>query len=197
MKKRNLTGYIIGAVVLLIGLYMIVTFNGLVKKEEKVTLQWNEVQNAYQRRSDLVPNIANVVKGGAAYEQETLRQLTEARAKATSAGGSGELTSENYRKQTAAQDELASAANRLLITVEKYPELQGTRAFKDLQVQLVGTERRIKVSRNNFNNAIADYNRSVRSFPTKLVAGLLGFKAKEGFSADAGSDKSVEINFKN
>jgi LemA protein len=125
-----------------------------------------------------------------------LQQLTEARAKAASVTVSGiELTPDKFNQQTAAQDGLAAATNRLLITVEKYPELKGAAAFKGLQTQLEGTERRIKVARKDFNVAIADYNSSVRSFPTKVVAGIFGFKPKEGFESDAGADKNVEIKF--
>lgn len=195
MNNKRYSGYIIGAIVIILGIILIVTFNSLVKKEEKVKLQWNEVQNTYQRRLDLIPNLVNVVKGGADYEQTTLQQLIEARAKATSVNASADLSSEKYNQQTAAQDELAGAANRLMITIEKYPDIKGTRAFTDLQVQLEGTERRIKVARKNFNASIATYNSSVKSFPTKLVAGLFGFKPKEGFQSDSGTDKAVEIKF--
>ena len=195
MKNKSYSGYILFAVIILLGIYMVVTYNGLVKKEEKVKLQWNEVQNAYQRRMDLVPNLVNVVQGGAQYEQTTLQKVTEARAKATSINVSGDVTADNYNKQTAVQDELAGAANRLMIAVEKYPDLKGTKAFAGLQTQLEGTERRIKVARKDFNAAIADYNSTVRGFPVKIVAAILGFKPREGFSADAGTDKSVEIKF--
>ncbi|MEO6539138.1 MAG: LemA family protein [Ferruginibacter sp.] len=172
-----------------------VTYNSLVKKEEKVKLQWNEVQNAYQRRIDLVPNLVNVVKGGAGYEQNTLQKIIEARAKATAANTNSDLNAASYNKQTAVQDELAGAANRLMITVEKYPDLKGTKAFSGLQTQLEGTERRIKVARKDFNASIADYNSSVKSFPTKIVAGVFGFKPREGFQSGVGADKSVEIKF--
>lgn len=195
MKKKNYTGYIIIAVLALIGIFVVVTYNGLVKKEEKVKLQWNEVQNTYQRRLDLIPNLIRVVKGGAGYESATLEKLAQARARATSVSLGGDLSAEKYSQQTAAQDELAAAANRLMITVEKYPELQGTRAFSDLQTQLEGTERRIKVARKDFNVAIAEYNSSVKSFPTKMVAGMLGFPPREGFQAEGGTDRSVEIKF--
>ena len=195
MKNKSYSGYILFAVIILLGIYMVVTYNGLVKKEEKVKLQWNEVQNAYQRRMDLVPNLVNVVQGGAQYEQTTLQKVTEARAKATSINVSGDVTADNYNKQIAAQDELAGAANRLMIAIEKYPDLTGTKAFTGLQTQLEGTERRIKVARKDFNAAIADYNSTVRGFPVKIVAPILGFKPREGFSADAGTDKSVEIKF--
>ena len=196
MNNKRYAGYIIGGILILIAIFFVVTYNGLVKKEEKVKLQWNEVQNAYQRRIDFIPNVVNIVKGQADFEQTTIEQLTEARARASAVNvAEGELTADKFNKQSAAQDGLAAATNRLLITVEKYPELQGAAAFKGLQTQLEGTERRIKVARKDFNVAIADYNSSVRGFPTKIVAGILGFKAKEGFQSDAGADKSVEIKF--
>ena len=194
MNKRSYSGYIIVGILVVLGIWLITTYNALVTKDEKVKLQWNEVQNAYQRRLDLIPNLVNVVKGGADYEQTTLQKITEARARATSINVTG-INAENYQQQTAAQDELAAAANRLLISVEKYPELKGTKAFSGLQTQLERTELRIKIARKDFNKEVADYNSSVKSFATKVVAGLLGFDAKEGFQSDAGTDKSVEIKF--
>ncbi len=179
----------------MLAIVTIVTYNGLVSKDEKVKQQWAEVQNAYQRRLDLIPNVVNVVKGGAEYEQTTLQKVVEARAKATSIVTSNNISPDNYNRQGAVQDELASAANRLLVSVEKYPQLKGTRAFSDLQVQLEGTERRIKVARKDFNGAIATYNSSVKSFPTNIIGSMLGFKPREGFKSDAGADKAVEIKF--
>lgn len=196
MNNKRWSGYIIGGILILLGIFLMVTYNSLVKKEEQVKLQWNEVQNSYQRRIDFIPNVVNVVKGQADFEQTTLQQLTEARAKAAAVTVSGnELTADKFNQQTAAQDGLAVATNKLLITVEKYPELKGAAAFKGLQTQLEGTERRIKVARKDFNVAIADYNSSVRSFPTKVVAGLFGFKPRQGFESAAGADKNVEIKF--
>ncbi len=196
MQNKRWSGYIIGAVIILVGIFLMITYNSLVKKEELVKLQWNEVQNSYQRRIDFIPNVVNVVKGQADFEHTTLQQVTEARAKATSINVTGnDITADKFNQQSAAQDGLAAATNRLLITVEKYPELQGAAAFRGLQVQLEGTERRIKVARKDFNVAIQDYNSSVRSFPTKIVAGLFGFKARDGFQSDVGADKSVEIKF--
>jgi LemA protein len=194
MNSKRLTGYIIGAVIVLFGILLITTYNTLVKKEEKVTLQWNEVQSAYQRRTDLIPNLVNVVKGQANFEQTTLRQIAEARSKAGQITATA-LTPENVNQQTAAQNELAAATNQLIAVVEKYPELKGAQAFRGLQTQLEGTERRIKFARKDFNDAIAAYNSSVRSFPTNLTAGILGFKAKDGFQSDAGADKAIEIKF--
>lgn len=194
--KKNYTGYIIGGIVVVIGIWLITTFNALVKKQEKVTLQWNEVQNSYQRRMDLIPNLVNVVRGGADFEQTTLVKITEARSKAASVNVSAnDIDANKFNEQAAAQDELAVAANRLLIAVEKYPDLQGTKAFSALQTQLERTELRIKVARKDFNEAIAEYNKSVKTFPTKLAAGLFGFPPREGFQSSAGADKSVEIKF--
>jgi len=196
MDKKKYTGAIIGGIVLLLIIWIVSSYNGLVKKEEKVVLQWNEVQNVYQRRMDLIPNLVNVVKGATDFEQSTLVAVTEARAKA----GSIQVSSTNpeaqaYLQQAAAQDGLAAAANRLIIAVEKYPELKGAQAFLGLQTQLERTELRIKMARKDFNESIAAYNQSVRSFPTKLVAGIFGFPAKEGFQSDAGADKAIEIKF--
>ena len=194
MNKKNYSGYIIGGILVVAGIWLITTYNALIKKDEKVKLQWNEVQNAYQRRLDLIPNLVNVVKGGADYEQTTLQKIAEARAKATSISITG-INAQNYQQQVAAQDELAAAANRLIVTVEKYPDLQGAKAFSGLQTQLERTELRIKIARKDFNAAIAEYNKSVKTFPTKLISGLFGFPAKEGFQSDSGADKSVEIKF--
>jgi len=197
MNNKKYIPYLIGAVLVLMGLYLITTYNGLVKKDEKVKVQWSEVQNAYQRRLDLIPNLVNTVKGNAGFEQNTLQEITEARAKANFVNVSANNVSANaYNAQTQAQDELAASANRLLITVEKYPELQGTKAFTTLQTQLERTELRIKVARKDFNEAIQYYNSSVRGFPTKMIGGIFGFAPKNGFQSDAGAEKSTEIKFK-
>ncbi len=196
MNKKSYSGYIIGGILVVVGIWLITTYNALVKKDEKVKLQWNEVQNAYQRRLDLIPNLVNVVKGGADFEQTTLQKIAEARSKATAVTVSAnDVNALKYNQQSAAQDELAAAANRLIIAVEKYPDLQGAKAFSGLQTQLERTELRIKIARKDFNAAIAEYNKSVKTFPTKLITGLFGFPAKEGFQSDAGADKSVEIKF--
>lgn len=196
MEKKGYLGYVIGLIVVVIGILIMISYNSLVKKEEKVKFQWNEVQNNYQRRLDLVPNIVNVVQGGANYEKSTLESVVKARSKAMQVlNVSGEVSSEKFQELTNAQNDLAGAANKLLITVEKYPELKGTKAFVGLQVQLEGTERRIKVARQDFNEVIAKYNSSVRSFPTKIVAGMFGFHPRDGFEAVGGADRAVEIKF--
>jgi LemA protein len=193
LKKNWL---VIGGILLVIAVLLVTTYNGLVNKEEKVKLQWNEVQNAYQRRISLIPNIVNVVKGVSDFEQTTLQKITEARNKAASVKiNTNTVSADEFNQQSAAQDELATATNNLIIRIEKYPTLKGTAAYSGLQTQLEGTERRIKVARQDFNEAINKYNNSVRSFPTKLMAGIFGFKEKTGFQSDAGADKSIEIKF--
>ena len=197
MNTKKYISYIIVAMLVVMGLYLITTYNGLVKKDEKVKVQWSEVQNAYQRRLDLIPNLVNTVKGNAGFEQNTLQEITEARAKANFVNVSANnVSADGYNAQTQAQDELAASTNRLLITVEKYPELQGTKAFTTLQTQLERTELRIKVARKDFNESIQIYNSYVRGFPTKIVAGLFAFAPKNGFQSDAGAEKPTEIKFK-
>jgi LemA protein len=196
MQQKKFSGYIVGGVILLILIMLgITTRNSLVSKEEKIKLQWSEVQNTYQRRLDLIPNLVNVVKGISDFEQTTLENIAVARAKALNGLSNDEITGENYQNQKQLQDSLAAAANRMIILIEKYPTLKGTAAYSGLQTQLEGTERRIKVARNDFNEAVAGYNKKVRSFPSNIFAGLFGFKKKDGFEAVAGSDKAVEIKF--
>lgn len=196
MQQKKFSGYIVGGAILLVLLTWIITsYNSFVKKQEKVKLQWSEVQNTYQRRLDLIPNLVNVVKGVSDFEQTTLEKITEARSRAITGLSNDELTAENYRQQKGLQDTLAAAANRLIIQIERYPALKGTAAYAGLQTQLEGTERRIRVARNDFNEAVADYNKKVRGFPSNLVAGIFGFKRKEGFEAASGTEKAVEIKF--
>ena len=196
MQQKRFSGYIVGGVILLILVIWIITsYNSLVKKQEKVKQLWSEVQNTYQRRLDLIPNLVNVVKGVSEFEQTTLQKIAEARSKALAGLSNNEITGSNYQRQQALQDTLASNTNRLIVVIEKYPVLKGTAAYSGLQTQLEGTERRIRVARNDFNEAVATYNKKLRSFPTNLIAGLFGFKKKEGFEAVAGSDKAVEIKF--
>ncbi len=196
MQQKKFSGYIVGGVILLILIILaITTRNSLVSKEEKIKLQWSEVQNTYQRRLDLIPNLVNVVKGVSDFEQTTLENIAAARAKALNGLSNVEITGENYQNQKQLQDSLAAAANRIIILIEKYPTLKGTAAYSGLQTQLEGTERRIKVARNDFNEVVAIYNKKVRSFPSNIFAGLFGFKKKDGFEVVAGNDKAVEIKF--
>lgn len=196
MQQKKISGYIVGgAILLVLVIWIITSYNTFVKKQEKVKLQWAEVQNTYQRRLDLIPNLVNVVKGVSDFEQSTLEKITEARSKAISGLSNDELSAENYQQQKQLQDTLAAAANRLIIQIEKYPALKGTDAYAGLQTQLEGTERRIKVARNDFNEAVANYNKKVRGFPSNLVADIFGFKKKEGFEAAGGTEKAIEIKF--
>ncbi len=197
MNNKRYSGFIIGGILVLLGIFLMVTFNSLVKKEEKVKVQWSEVQNAYQRRLDLIPNLVNTVEGNANFEKNILQEVTEARAKANYVNvSSNDVSANGYKAQKEAQDQLAAAANRLIINVEKYPDLQGAKAFTTLQTQLERTELRIKTARKDFNESIQTYNSSTRSFPTSLVAKLFGFKNKDGFQSDAGAETVTEIKFK-
>lgn len=196
MTGKRLPALIIAGILLIAGIFLATAYNTLVRKEEKIKLQWAEIQNVYQRRLDLVPSLVNTVKGLANFEQTTLEEIAVARSRAAEVNiAAGNPSAESYQQQQAVQDNLASATNRLLISVEKYPSLKGTAAFAGLQTQLEGTERRIKVARKDFNAAVADYNSSVRSFPSSIAAGLFSFKTKEGFEAVVNADKAIEIKF--
>ncbi len=195
MQKKKYAVYAIAAVVILLVIFAVTSNNTLVKKDEEVKLKWAELQSTYQRRLDLVPNLVNVVKGVSGFEQGTLEKIAEARARALSGSGSADISGDNFNKQQTLQDSLASATNRLIVVIEKYPTLKGTAAYSGLQTQLEGTERRIKVARNDFNAAVADYNNQVRQFPANLFAGLFGYKVRQGFEASPGTDKAVEIKF--
>jgi LemA protein len=179
---------------LITGIYLFTSFNGFVKKEEGVKLAWNEMQNTYQRRTDLVPGLVAIVQGSANFEKQTLEQIAEARAKASSIIGAN-ATYENYTAQEKAQGELATTMSRMIALVEAYPELKTTKAFIGLQTQLEGTERRIKVARKDFNEQVNQYNQSVRKFPSNVAAKLFGFSAKEGFKADTGAETAPEVKF--
>lgn len=195
MKRRSkYLGFVVAAIIIVIILIVAGTYNSFISKQEKVKLQWNEVQNAYQRRLDLIPNLVNVVKGISGYESSVLTDIAKARSNAQALVNSS-LTTQNIQEQLTTQNNVAIAANRVIATIEKYPELKGTQSYKDLQIQLEGTERRIKVARQDFNLAIADYNQYVRSFPQNVIANIFGFHAKEGFRADEGSENVKEIKF--
>ncbi|MBS1496488.1 MAG: LemA family protein [Bacteroidetes bacterium] len=170
-------------------------YNGLVKQDEAVKKAWNNVQTEYQNRSDLVGNLVNTVKGAANFEQNTLTAVVEARAKATSVNiNADNLTPDKIAEFQAAQGQLTGSLSRLLATVESYPDLKATANFTQLQGQLEGIENNIKNSRKAFNDEINTYNTKVRSFPMNILGGLFGFHQKEGFKADAGAEKKVDVN---
>lgn len=193
MKKGIL---IIVGLLVLFGMYGCSTYNGLVGKEETVQEKWAQVQTQYQRRADLIPNLVNTVKGAADFEKETLTQVIQARANATSMNiDPSKLTPENIQKFQAAQDQLSGALSRLLVTVEQYPQLKANQNFLELQAQLEGTENRITVARNDFNGVVKEYNQSVRVFPASLFAGMFGFAPKGYFEASASAQNAPTVTF--
>ncbi len=183
-------------VVVVLGMWMGSTYNKLVKAEEKVNSAWAQVENVYQRRADLIPNLVNTVKGAADFEQSTLTSVIEARAAATQVKISPEnLTAESLAQFEQAQGQVGSALGRLMVTVERYPELKATQNFQELQAQLEGTENRISVERKNFNEVVQVYNTRLRRFPTNLIAGMFGFEKKPYFAAQPGAETAPEVNF--
>jgi LemA protein len=172
------------------------TYNGLVSSDESVNQAWGNVQTQYQRRADLIPNLVSTVKGAADFESETLESVTNARARATSVNiDASDLSPENLAAFQAAQQELSGALGRLLAVSENYPQLRATEAFRDLQVQLEGTENRINTARTRYNQAVAGYNRGVRQFPGNLFAGIFGFQSKGSFEAAAGAQNAPTVDF--
>lgn len=173
------------------------TYNGLVAQDENVERYWGDVQTQYQRRADLIPNLVNTVKGAAEFEQETLESVTNARANATSINLTADDLSDPAKMQAfqQAQSQLTGALSRLLAVAENYPQLQATQAFRDLQVQLEGTENRITVARRDYNGAVQNYNTNVRRFPTNMIAGVFGFDRRASFEADPGADQAPTVEF--
>ncbi len=172
------------------------TQNELVTLDENVKAKWGEVENQYQRRSDLVPNLVATVKGAADFEKTTLTQVIEARAKATSMKiDPSNLSPEKIQQFQAAQGQLSQALGRLMVVSERYPELKANQNFLDLQVALEGTENRITVARKKFNESVQGYNTYMRKFPTSVIAGMLSFEQKGMFEAEAGAEKAPKVEF--
>ena len=194
-RKWLVPGIIIGIIVIIIAI-VVGGYNGLVGQRESVNKSFANLQSQYQRRSDLVPNLVNTVKGAANFEQQTLTDVTEARARATSiAIDPSNATPEQIAQYQESQGELSQALGRLLAVTENYPQLQAVGGFRDLQVQLEGTENRIAVARNDFNEVASGYNTRIQTFPTNLTAGIFGFKTFEYFQAEEGADTAPEVNF--
>lgn len=171
-------------------------YNSMVEKEEAVNTAWSNVENQYQRRADLIPNLVNTVKGYATHESETLESVVQARAKATQITlNADDLTSERLQQYQKAQGEIGSALGRLMRITENYPELKANQNFQELQAQLEGTENRISVERRNFNQATQDYNTYIRKFPHNLIANMFGFEKKPYFEAESGNEKAPEVKF--
>ena len=190
MKK---TGIIIAIIVGIILIWGIGTYNGFVKKQEAMTTAWGQVENVYQRRADLVPNLVALVKNYTEYEQGTLIAVTEARAKAANANVNTENFDENeFADFESAQNELGNSLNRLIVSVENYPDLKANEEYLTLQAQLTGCENRILTERERFNETAKVYNQSVRKFPSNLIAKMFGFEKRPYFEADNGSEKAPE-----
>ncbi len=171
-------------------------YNSSVKLDEQVKAQWGEVENQYQRRSDLIPNLVASVKGAANFEKETLTQVIEARAKATSIQvDPAKLTPESLQQFQAAQGQLSQALGKLMVVSERYPELKANQNFLELQAQLEGTENRITVARKDFNQAVQAYNTNIRTFPNNIFAGMFGFAVKGSFTAEPGANKAPKVDF--
>lgn len=194
---KNLTwsvGLIVAGLILLFGGCN--TYNSLVNLDEDVENEWGKVQSAYQRRADLIPNLVNTVKGVANFEQTTLTQVVEARAKATSTTiDPSNITPESLKEFQQAQQGLSSSIGRLLVVSESYPELKASNNFLELQAQLEGTENRIKVSRDNFNDVVTTYNKKVRRFPASLFAGIMGFSKRAQFEAADNAQDAPTVTF--
>ena len=196
MGKLLKTILIIVVIIVALGAMLVSPYNKMVQKDEGCSKAWANVENAYQRRMDLIPNLVKTVQGAADYEKGTLTEVIEARAKATSVQvDPSNLTEESLAKFQAAQDQLSSALSRLMVVVERYPELKANQNFLELQAQLEGTENRIAVARRNYNEEAADYNAEIRKFPTLIYAGWFGFEKKPYFQAATGADKAPTVQF--
>lgn len=196
MKKSTITLLVVaGILVALVG-STISAYNGLVTLDEETNGKWAQVESAYQRRADLIPNLVNTVKGYAEFEQETLTGVIEARSKATGINvDASNLTPESIANFQAAQQQLSGALSRLMVTVERYPDLKANQNFLGLQSQLEGTENRIKIERDRFNVSVKDFNATIRKFPKTIIASSFGFEKKGYFEASAGSEKAPEVQF--
>lgn len=196
MNKSWIILGVVGLLILFLVFSVVGSYNSMVTKDEAVSGQWSQVENVYQRRADLIPNLVNTVKGYAAHEKETLEGVVNARAKATSTSiDASKLDAEAIKKFTTAQDGLSSALSKLMVVVEKYPDLKANQNFLELQAQLEGTENRITVERQKFNEAAKDYNTFIRKFPRNIWAGMFGFDKKDYFEAAQGSEKVPTVQF--
>lgn len=196
MKKKTVVILLVLAAVVLICGWGANTYNGLVNSQEEVKACWSKVESAYQRRADLVPNLVNTVKGYAKHENATLVEVTQARANATAVTvDPDKLTAESLANFQQAQDGLSAALGRLLVVREQYPELKADKMFLELQAQLEGTENRINVERNNFNESVNGYNVKVRRFPVNIIASLFGFDQKAYFQASEKAAEAPVVSF--
>lgn len=196
MSTKYLTLIVVVVFILLLGGCGCGGYNNMVQLDENVKGKWGNVQSEYQRRTDLIPNLVNTVKGAANFEQKTLTDVIQARANATQVKiDANDLSPEKIAQFQQAQGQVSSSLSRLLAVVENYPDLKATQNFRDLQAQLEGTENRIKVARNDFNDAVQGYNSTIRRFPNALFAGIFHFQTKGYFQSEAGADKAPDVKF--
>ncbi len=194
-KKPLILIGIVALIILIIG-WLMSGYNDMVELDENVNREWSQVENQYQRRLDLIPNLVNVVKGYASHEKETLEGVIEARAKATQTTiDPSNMTEEQLANFQKSQDGLSGALNRLMVVVEKYPELKANENFLQLQAQLEGTENRITVARKSYNDAATIYNKLVRRFPNNMLAGIFGFSVRPQFKAQEGAESAPTVQF--
>lgn len=196
MKKSNIILLVIAVVIVIICFGGCSAYNGLVDKQETATTALADVQATYQRRADLIPNLAKTVQAYAKHEKETFEAVTKARASVGQIKlDAGSLTPEKMKQFEQAQGQLSEALGKLMVVAERYPELKASDNFHSLQVQLEGTENRINEARQKYNAAVQDYNQAVRRFPNVIFAGMFGFNRMEKFEASAGAEKAPELNF--
>ncbi|WP_339734181.1 LemA family protein [uncultured Sunxiuqinia sp.] len=196
MKKTWIILAVVAVVILIMYSSVKGTYNTMVSRDEAVDASWAQVENVYQRRADLIPNLVNTVKGYASHERETLEGVIEARSKATSVNVNPEnLNEESLQQFQQAQAGLSSALSRLMVVVERYPDLKANQSFLDLQAQLEGTENRITVERRKFNESAQSFNTYIRTFPKNIYANLFGFDKKAYFEADQGAERAPEVSF--
>ncbi len=196
MKKLWIILIAVLLVLFLMGRWYVGTRNGLVVRDEAVKTAWSQVENVYQRRADLIPNLVETVKGVASFERETFTAVAEARSKVNNINMQGVLDDpQKFQQFQASQGQLSSALSRLMVVVERYPDLKANQSFLNLQAQLEGTENRIAVERRRFNEASQGYNTAIRLFPASIVAGMSGFSARAYFEAEAGAEQAPEVQF--
>ena len=196
MKKSTIIWIVVAVVVIASFVWVKNVYNKLVSADENAQSMWSQVENVYQRRADLIPNLVATVKGYAAHESETLENVVAARARATQVTvDPSDLTSESVAKFNEAQGELSTALGRLLLIQENYPDLKANENFRDLQAQLEGTENRIATERMKFNQAVKEYNTNIRRFPSNIIASVFGFEKKGYFEAQAGSETAPKVEF--
>ncbi len=196
LSKSIITLLVIAGVVLVAFIWVKNSYNKMVLQEEQVTTAWSQVENVYQRRADLIPNLVSTVKGYAAHESETLEAVVNARAKATQTNiDPTNMTAANMEQFQNAQGELSQALSRLMVVVERYPDLKANQNFMELQAQMEGTENRNTVERQKFNETARLYNTTIRQFPKNMLAGMFGFERKEYFEANEGAENAPVVEF--